>query len=80
MVCNDSKLHTHGRRTFHHPEVGGLTLGYQSMELEGTPGHQLITYDAAPGTTGYDALVLLGSQPASHASTSSRGETASSAS
>ncbi|MEU6357823.1 hypothetical protein ABZ896_52500, partial [Streptomyces sp. NPDC047072] len=29
---------SHGRKTFHHPEVGDLTLGYQSMELEGTPG------------------------------------------
>lgn len=33
------KGNTHGRKTFHHPEVGDLTLGYQSMELEGTPGH-----------------------------------------
>ncbi|GGN48949.1 DNA-binding protein [Streptomyces albiflavescens] len=50
---------THGRKTFHHPEVGELTLGYQSMELEGTPGHRLIAYYAEPGTPEYDALVLL---------------------
>ncbi|MDT0462238.1 hypothetical protein RM764_04310 [Streptomyces sp. DSM 41699] len=48
------------------PEVGDLTLGHQSMELEGTPGHRLVAYDAEPDTPDYDALVLLdilGSQP-----------------
>ncbi|MFJ9585994.1 helix-turn-helix transcriptional regulator [Streptomyces acidicola] len=56
----------HGRKTFHHPEVGDLTLGFQSMELEGTPGHRLVAYYAEPGTPEYDTLVLLdmlGSQP-----------------
>ncbi|MCT9084715.1 MmyB family transcriptional regulator, partial [Streptomyces fulvoviolaceus] len=67
---------------FHHPEVGDLTLGYQSMELEGTPGHRLITYYAEPGTAAYDALVLLdmlGSQPTPHGPTASADETTSSA-
>ncbi|MGW0582137.1 helix-turn-helix transcriptional regulator [Streptomyces sp. NPDC002920] len=41
------------------PDVGDLTLGYQSMELEGTPGHRLITYYAEPGTPEHDVLVLL---------------------
>ncbi|GAA3777266.1 helix-turn-helix transcriptional regulator [Streptomyces coacervatus] len=62
----DVKAHAHGRKIFHHPEVGDLTLGYQSMELEGTPGHRLIAYFADPDTPEYDALVLLdmlGSQP-----------------
>jgi hypothetical protein len=30
--------HTRGHKTFHHPEVGDLRLGYQSMTLNGTPG------------------------------------------
>jgi hypothetical protein len=51
---------THGRKTFHHPEVGDLTLGYQSMEPEGTPGHRLVAYYAEPGTPDHDAIVLLG--------------------
>ncbi|MGW0584235.1 helix-turn-helix transcriptional regulator [Streptomyces sp. NPDC002920] len=70
----DIKGRAHGHKTFHHPEVGDLTLGYQSMELEGTPGHRLITYYAEPGTADYDALVLLdmlGSQPAPRKATSS---------
>jgi len=33
----DVKGSTHGRKTFHHPEAGDLTLGYQLMELDGTP-------------------------------------------
>ncbi|WP_369251228.1 helix-turn-helix transcriptional regulator [Streptomyces sp. R41] len=77
----DIRGHSHGRKTFHHPEVGDLTLGYQSMELEGTPGHRLITYYAEPGSPDYDALVLLdmlGSQPTPHEPTSSQDETTSS--
>ncbi|MFI5811040.1 helix-turn-helix transcriptional regulator [Streptomyces sp. NPDC051643] len=55
----DVRLRSHGHRTFHHPEVGDLTLGYQSMHLEGTPGHRLVAYYAEPGTPGYDAMTLL---------------------
>jgi transcriptional regulator with XRE-family HTH domain len=51
--------HSFGRKTFHHPEVGDLTLGYQSMELEGTPGHRMVTYYAEPGTPEHDAMVML---------------------
>lgn len=78
----DVKGQTHGRKTFHHPDVGDLTLGYQTMELEGTPGHRLIAYYAQPGTPEYDSLVLLdllGAQPAQHRAGSSRDETTSSA-
>ncbi|AXG81595.1 MmyB family transcriptional regulator [Streptomyces paludis] len=56
---NNAGRHAYGRETFHHPQVGDLTLGHQSMDLEGTPGHRLITYYAEPGTAAYDALVLL---------------------
>jgi len=55
----DIKGHSTGRKTFHHPEVGDLTLGYQSMQLEGTPGHRLVTYYAESGTPEHDAMVLL---------------------
>jgi transcriptional regulator with XRE-family HTH domain len=51
--------HTQGRKTFRHPEVGKLTLGYQSMHLEGTPGHRLNAYYAEPGTPDHDAMILL---------------------
>ncbi|MGY4744933.1 MmyB family transcriptional regulator [Streptomyces sp. B21-108] len=55
----DVKPHAHGRKTFHHPDVGDLTLGYQSLPLEGTPGHRLVAYYAGPQTSERDAMVLL---------------------
>ncbi|MBO3682559.1 helix-turn-helix transcriptional regulator [Streptomyces sp. NEAU-YJ-81] len=77
----DVKGSAHGRKTFHHPEVGDLTLGYQAMELEDTPGHRLVTYYAEPGTTEHDTLVLLdmlGSQSIPHKPASPQDETTSS--
>jgi transcriptional regulator with XRE-family HTH domain len=53
------KGHRQGRKTFHHPEVGTLTLGYQSMQLEGTPGQRLNAYYAQPATPDHDAMILL---------------------
>ncbi|MEH0580245.1 helix-turn-helix transcriptional regulator [Streptomyces sp. B21-108] len=55
----DIRGHANGRKTYNHPEVGTLTLAYQSMQLEGTPGHRLVTYYAEPGTPEHDTLVLL---------------------
>ncbi|MEU2265466.1 helix-turn-helix transcriptional regulator [Streptomyces olindensis] len=55
----DVKGRTQGRKTFHHPEVGDLTLGYQSLLLEGTPGHRLVAYYAEPATPEHDAVALL---------------------
>ncbi|WP_369240260.1 helix-turn-helix transcriptional regulator [Streptomyces sp. R21] len=77
----DIKSRAHGRKSFHHPEVGDFTLGYQTMELEGTPGHRLVTYYAAPDTAEHDALVLLdllGSQPTPRDAASNQNEATSS--
>ncbi|MFI1031460.1 helix-turn-helix transcriptional regulator [Streptomyces sp. NPDC020951] len=46
-------------KTFHHPQVGEVTLAAQSMELDGTPGQRLVAYAAEPGTPDHDALLLL---------------------
>ena len=48
-----------GRKRFRHPDVGELTLFFQSMELAGTAGLRMTTYFAEPGSAEYDALVLL---------------------
>ena len=55
----DVRAHTHGRKTFHLPDIGDLTLGYQSMQLEGAPGHRLVAHYADPGTPDHDKMVLL---------------------
>ncbi|MDT0479256.1 helix-turn-helix transcriptional regulator [Streptomyces doebereineriae] len=55
----DVKGNSYGRKTFHHPDVGDLTLGYQSLQLEGAPGHRMVVYHAEPGSAEYDAMVLL---------------------
>ena len=46
-------------KTFHHPHVGTITLSFQGMQLEGTPGQRLGVYTAEPGTPDYDAMILL---------------------
>ncbi|MFE3828513.1 helix-turn-helix transcriptional regulator [Streptomyces sp. NPDC059092] len=55
----DVQPHPAGDKSFHHPQVGDLTLGCQSMHLEGTPGHRLVAFYAEPGTPAYDKMVLL---------------------
>ncbi|WP_327318374.1 helix-turn-helix transcriptional regulator [Streptomyces sp. NBC_01235] len=47
------------QKTFHHPQVGILTLTGQSMHLEGTPGQRLGVYSAEPGSPDHDAMLLL---------------------
>ncbi|MFD9003072.1 helix-turn-helix transcriptional regulator [Streptomyces sp. NPDC059582] len=51
--------HAQKPKTFRHPLVGEISLTFQGMQLEGTPGHRLGVYVAAPGTPEHDALVLL---------------------
>jgi hypothetical protein len=46
-------------KTFHHPQVGDLTLSGQSMHLDDTPGQRLGVYTAEPGTPDHDAMLLL---------------------
>ncbi|MGV9350543.1 helix-turn-helix transcriptional regulator [Streptomyces spiralis] len=55
----DVRPHRPGTKHFHHPQVSDLTLGYQSMQLDGTPGHRLVAYYAEPGSADHDAMVLL---------------------
>ena len=54
-------------KTFHHPHVGTITLGFQGMQLEGTPRQRLGVYTAEPGTPDYDAMILLDMTASRHA-------------
>ncbi len=42
-----------------HPEVGRITLAFQGLALEGTPGQRMGVYTAQPGPPDHDAMVLL---------------------
>lgn len=43
-----------------HPEVGPLDLTFQTFDVRGAPGQQLVIYHAEPGSPSAQALSLLG--------------------
>ncbi|AUS80732.1 XRE family transcriptional regulator [Actinoalloteichus sp. AHMU CJ021] len=51
---------TRDAKDFQHPEVGALTLSYESFDVRGAPGQQLVIYHAEPGSPSARALALLG--------------------
>lgn len=58
--------HYTGVKSFNHPVVGRLDLGFQAVELEGDPGLSLNIYPAEPGSAAHGALHLLASWTASN--------------
>ncbi|MBP2477497.1 transcriptional regulator with XRE-family HTH domain [Crossiella equi] len=46
---------------YHHPQVGELSLTYDSFAINAAPGQQLLIYQAEPGSTSEQGLALLGS-------------------
>jgi transcriptional regulator with XRE-family HTH domain len=54
----------YGQKTINHPRVGSVTLGFQCMQLEGTPGQRLYVHFAEPGSPEHDTMVLLDLLPA----------------
>ncbi|MFF3602010.1 helix-turn-helix transcriptional regulator [Kitasatospora indigofera] len=53
------RTHTTGSKRIHHPVVGDLTVGYETLEVPSAHGLRLVTYLAEPGSTSADALDLL---------------------
>lgn len=60
-ASNDARGKTHEAKAFAHPDVGRLTLDFNSFDVRGAPGQQLIVYRAEPGSASESALKLLAS-------------------
>ncbi|WP_260605379.1 hypothetical protein [Streptomyces sp. WAC01280] len=43
-------------KTLHHPDVGGLHLGYESMPLEHSMKQRFVVFCAEPGSPDHDKL------------------------
>jgi transcriptional regulator with XRE-family HTH domain len=52
----DVRAKTYQTKQLLHPQVGELTVTYQSFHVNGSPGHQLATYQAGPGSESEKAL------------------------
>jgi hypothetical protein len=48
-----------GRKEFHHPTAGELTLDFQVLDVRGTPGQTLLTNTAEPRSRSAQALAFL---------------------
>ncbi|MEV7419965.1 helix-turn-helix transcriptional regulator [Streptomyces sp. NPDC089919] len=59
---------TRDLKEFVHPEVGPLVLAYESFDVCGAPGQQLVVYHAEPGSLSDRSLALLGGLRAQDAS------------
>ena len=57
----DARGKTLATKTFHHHDVGPLTLNMQTFAVRSAPGQELVVYEAEPATPSADALKLLGS-------------------
>jgi hypothetical protein len=57
-----------GTKRIHHPQVGPLTLLYETLALPDEPEQQLVTYTAQADTESQTALDLLASISAQHES------------
>ncbi len=55
------RLHQTGTKRFHHPVVGDVEVGYETMPIPADPGLVLTVYSPEPATPSADALSLLAS-------------------
>jgi transcriptional regulator with XRE-family HTH domain len=58
---HDVRGKSHDVKLIHHPDVGELTLTYESFTVDGASGQQLIVYQAEPGSPSAHALAGSGS-------------------
>lgn len=53
------KEKSHGDKVIHHPRVGRMEFGYETLSLAGDPDHTLVIYTALPGSVTAERLALL---------------------
>jgi transcriptional regulator with XRE-family HTH domain len=58
---HDVREKTHGKKRFVHPQVGELTIHYETFAVAGSAGQVLSVYHAEPGSPTEQALALLSS-------------------
>jgi transcriptional regulator with XRE-family HTH domain len=66
---HDVRGKTHDAKALRHSDVGDLVLDYHAFDVKGSPGRQLIVYQAAPGSSSADKLQVLASLHATAAAT-----------
>ncbi len=66
------RLHRTGTKRFHHPVVGELEVGYETIPLPADPGLRLTVYSPEPATPSADALALLATWAATEEQTKAR--------
>ena len=71
-AAHNVRLHRSGVKHLHHPEVGDLTLAYESLDLVTDVGLRLNAYTAEPGSASQEALDLLASWTTAPADRSAR--------
>ena len=60
-AAHNVRLYRTGRKRYHHPVVGELSLSFNRLDVAADPGLTLFTYAAEPGSRSEEALNLLGS-------------------
>ena len=56
---HDVRETSHGTKTFLHPQIGEITLDWDTYPLPGSPGPVLVAYTAVPGSPDAERLALL---------------------
>ncbi|MCJ1705507.1 MULTISPECIES: hypothetical protein [unclassified Rathayibacter] len=53
------RTHTSGTKRLHHPDVGEMTVAYESLPVPSAAGLHLAVYLTDPGSASADALDIL---------------------